>query len=36
MMDGYVVNKFGKKYDMVHQFNRVPEWHEIIKKVNNL
>ena len=36
MIDGYVVNKFGKKYDMVHQFNRVPEWYEIIKRGNNL
>lgn len=36
MQDGYVINKFDKKYDMVHQFNRVPEWHEIIKKQNNL
>ena len=36
MQGGYVISKFGKKYDIVHQFNRVPEWHEIIKRGNNL
>ena len=36
MQGGYVISKFGKKYDIVHQFNRVPECHEIIKRGNNL
>jgi hypothetical protein len=36
MQDNHVINKFGKRYDMVHQFNRVPEWHEIIKRENKL
>lgn len=26
-----VLTKSGQKYDMVHQFNRVPEWEKIIK-----
>jgi hypothetical protein len=36
MKDNHIVNKFGNKYDIVHQFNRVAEWHELIKKNNNL
>ena len=26
----------GDKFDMVHQFNRVPEWHKIIKEKYNI
>lgn len=36
MQNGFVVNKNGINYDIVHQFNRVPEWHAAIKRVNNL
>ena len=30
--NGSVVNKFGAKYDIVHQFNRVPDWQSILEK----
>lgn len=36
MKDNHVLNKFGNKYDIVHQFNRVPAWHAIIKSNHNL
>lgn len=31
MSGGYVVNKYAQKYDIVHQFNRVPEWKSILE-----
>lgn len=35
MVNDAVVNKFNVKYDMVHQYNRVPEWQDIlINKAN--
>lgn len=34
--DGIVYTSTGKKYVLVHQYNRVPEWHEkIMKKYGN-
>jgi hypothetical protein len=36
MKNGTVVTKSDTKFDIVHQFNRVPEWHQIIKTQNNL
>jgi hypothetical protein len=36
MKDGVVVNKNDSKYDIVHQFNRVPEWERALKLQNNL
>jgi hypothetical protein len=32
MIDGVVCTDWGLPYDMVHQFNRVPEWNEILTK----
>ena len=34
MANQTIVNKFNNKYDIVHQFNRVPEWQEILIKAN--
>jgi len=36
MVENHIVNKNFEKYDIVHQFNRVPEWHETIKNNNNI
>ena len=36
MVNNIVVNKYDIRYDMVHQFNRVPEWHKIIKEKYNI
>lgn len=32
MVDGVVYTKTGIIYDMVHQFNRIPEWNDILVK----
>lgn len=32
--DGRVYTKSGDLFDMVHQFNRIPAWHEKIKEAN--
>ena len=32
LIDGTVYTKSGIIYDMVHQFNRIPEWNEILTK----
>jgi hypothetical protein len=32
MIDGFVCTGDGKKYDIVHQFNRIPEWNHIINE----
>jgi len=32
MVDGAVVDKQNRKYDIVHQFNRVPEWRTTLEK----
>lgn len=32
LIDGVVYTKSGIIYDMVHQFNRIPEWNEILTK----
>lgn len=34
IQNGFIFTKQGQKYDIVHQFNRIPEWHEAIK--NNI
>jgi hypothetical protein len=34
IQNGWVFTKSGNKYDMVHQFNRIPAWYEAIK--NNI
>jgi hypothetical protein len=31
MINGFVCTSNGLKYDIVHQFNRIPEWEKIIK-----
>jgi hypothetical protein len=36
VLDNHVVNKDNEKYDIIHQFNRVPEWHQMIRKNNNI
>lgn len=32
MSDGTIVTSDGRPYDMVHQFNRIPEWHRSISE----
>lgn len=32
MQDGKVYTRDGKLFDIVHQFNRIPEWDEILRK----
>jgi hypothetical protein len=32
MVDGVVCTHEGHTYDIAHQFNRIPEWHEILLK----
>ena len=36
MLNNNVCTLNGDTFDMVHQFNRVPEWHEIIKEKYNI
>jgi hypothetical protein len=36
MLNNNVCTLNGDSFDMVHQFNRVPEWHEIIKEKYNI
>jgi hypothetical protein len=36
MRDDYVYTNDGRLFDIVHQFNRVPDWYEIIKKKHNI
>ena len=35
MVNDVVVNGSGERYDIVHQFNRVPEWRSILEKPYN-
>lgn len=36
MINNNVCTSDGRLFDIVHQFNRVPEWHKIIKEKNNI